>query len=108
MTRATVLGRGKKGTRVLKERRRQDSNQKRVACGALGRWQDNKVRPIVRLPGHRSYNFKGVINIPPLLHHVPASWGMVLPDAVVMVCCLPSSYRASHSQSETSKATRQS
>lgn len=31
VTRATVLGRRKKGTRILKGRRRQDSNQKRVA-----------------------------------------------------------------------------
>lgn len=43
VTRATVLGRGKKGTRILKERRTQDSNQKRVAFqlgfdGCIGDW----------------------------------------------------------------------
>lgn len=44
VTRATVLGRRKKGTRILKgRRRRQDSNQKRVAFqlgfdGCIGDW----------------------------------------------------------------------
>lgn len=50
VTRATVLGRGKKRTRVLKERRRQDSNQKRVAFqlgfdGCIGDWHGDLSEP---------------------------------------------------------------
>lgn len=44
------MGRGKKGTRVLKERRRQDSNQKRVAFqlgfdGCIGDWHGDLSEP---------------------------------------------------------------